>query len=92
MSFIPCFKGSSRKEAKKMSLFFSENSIVHHVLIMKFKLKRMKRKLNQPHRSISSPEIVLNHLNGRLIYPGLTDPIVKAIFYNTQNSLQSHIS
>lgn len=46
----PMFKGSSKKEAKKMSLFFSENSIVLCVLIMKFELKRMKGEFNQQYK------------------------------------------
>lgn len=61
-----------------MSLFFCEYSIVHPVLIMTSELKRMKGKLNQQYKSVSSLEMVLNNLSIYLIYPGLTDPIVKS--------------
>lgn len=40
-------KGNSRKEAKRISLFLCENSIVRRVLIMKLELKRMKGKFSQ---------------------------------------------
>lgn len=43
------FKGRG-EEAKKMPLFLCEISTVHHALIMKFELKRMKGKLSPQYK------------------------------------------
>lgn len=65
------FKGNGY-EARMMSLFSCENSIVRHVIIMKFELERMKERLNPRYKVYLFLEMVLNDLNGRLMYPRLT--------------------